>query len=120
MLGNSASSGTPQASNVEAEPRLKYQGFDGDLPTLLRTREATRLCVSDKILALGTTTGSVHLLDYSGNEVKVYREHSGPVTDLSFDAQAEYLASCSTDGSVVVVGLYSGEQQTFKYKQPLQ
>ena len=69
MLGSAGSSGTPQAPNIEPEPRLKYQGFDGDLPTLLRSQEATRLCVSDKILALGTTTGSVHLLDYSGNEV---------------------------------------------------
>ena len=69
MLGSAGTSGNPQASSVEPEPRLKYQGFDGDLPTLLRSQEATRLCVSDKILALGTATGSVHLLDYSGNEV---------------------------------------------------
>ena len=36
-------------------------------------------------------------------QVKAYADaHSGPVTDLTFDAGAEYLASCSGDGSVTV------------------
>ena len=36
---------------------------------LLGKNAATCLCVSDKILALGTSSGKVHILDYSGNEV---------------------------------------------------
>ena len=36
---------------------------------LLMRTAATCLTVSDKMLALGTAAGSVHLLDYGGNEV---------------------------------------------------
>ena len=38
-------------------------------------------------------------------QVRVYKEHSKTVLDLRFDAAAEYLASASADGTVVVVGL---------------
>jgi len=128
----------------EQEPRLKYERFRSDVPAILDKQAATRLCVSDKILALGTQNGTVHVLDYDGNEVrctaraqqgptplssvaapargprplrlwllcnylrlpcsqiKCYREHGGAVTDLSFDASAENLASCASDGSLAV------------------
>jgi hypothetical protein len=50
------------------EPRLKYNRLSADVTDLLATDEATSLAVSDKMLALGTESGSVCLLDYSGNE----------------------------------------------------
>ena len=53
----------------EEEPRLKYQRLGSDVTELLGKNAATCLCVSDKILALGTSSGTVHILDYSGNEV---------------------------------------------------
>ena len=53
----------------EEEPRLKYQRLGSDVAELLGKNAATCLCVSDKILALGTSNGTVHILDYSGNEV---------------------------------------------------
>ena len=53
----------------EEEPRLKYQRLGSDVTELLGKNAATCLCVSDKILALGTSSGKVHILDYSGNEV---------------------------------------------------
>ena len=42
---------------------------------------------------------------YSGTgtvQVKRYDSHSGRVNDLSFDEQAEHIASCSEDGKVTV------------------
>lgn len=60
----------PQPENAEEEPRLKYQRLDGDVPSVLKAHAASRLCVSDKMLALGTQNGGVHLLDYAGNEVR--------------------------------------------------
>lgn len=36
------------------------------------------------------------------HQVQAFKEHHAAVTDLSFDAEAEYLASCSADGWVVV------------------
>jgi hypothetical protein len=115
----------------DGAPNLKYSPLPGDVDRILVRSSATRLCVSDKILALGTSDGSVHLLDYEGNEasgtccrgsvafaigcprhprssqpavlqVKHYRHHSAPIQDLSFDAEAEHLASCSADGTVAV------------------
>lgn len=53
----------------EEEPRLKYQRLGASVTELFTTTAATCLCVSDKILALGTLEGSLHVLDVSGNEV---------------------------------------------------
>jgi hypothetical protein len=57
--------------DTEEEPRLKYQRLGSDVVDLLGKDSATCLCVSDKILALGTHSGTVHVLDYNGNEVCV-------------------------------------------------
>jgi hypothetical protein len=35
----------------------------------LKDASATALCLSEKVLALGTSAGNIHVLDYSGNEV---------------------------------------------------
>lgn len=40
--------------------------------------------------------------------MRLYKEHSKEVTDLCFDGSAEYLASCSADGSAAVSGGVSG------------
>lgn len=53
----------------EEEPRLKYQRLGAEAEELLVDDKAVCLCVSDKLLALGLSKGSVHLLDYEGNEV---------------------------------------------------
>ena len=53
----------------EEEPRLKYQRLEADTGDILLETEAACLCVSEKMLALGTQDGGVHLLDYDGNEV---------------------------------------------------
>lgn len=62
-----------QAGNLleEHEPRLKYHrlGSDADTDSLLAEDAATCLCVSDKLLALGTKNGTVCILDYSGDKV---------------------------------------------------
>ncbi len=54
----------------ELEPQLKYERLGGDVKNILLQSPATCLCLSEKILALGTKQGSIHVLDYSGNEVR--------------------------------------------------
>ncbi len=68
MSDASAASSTSSIPDEE-EPRLKYQRLEADTGDLLLETEAACLCVSDKMLALGTRDGTVHLLDYDGNEV---------------------------------------------------
>ncbi|EFN59982.1 hypothetical protein CHLNCDRAFT_133107 [Chlorella variabilis] len=87
----------------EHEPRLKYEALDSGSPRAQTLHSAiTRLCVSDKVLA-----------------VREFREHSREVTDLSFDGGAEFLASGSADRTVAVYGLYSEEVQRLKIGQPV-
>ena len=52
------------------EPQLKYERLGGDVKSILTGASATCLCLSEKVLALGTSAGAVHILDYSGNEVR--------------------------------------------------
>ncbi|KFM22706.1 Vacuolar protein sorting-associated protein 41-like protein [Auxenochlorella protothecoides] len=98
------------------EPRLKYSALSPDTSI---PGTALLLAVSDKVLALGTSTGAVLVLDYNGNQVQAFKEHHAAVTDLSFDAEAEYLASCSADGWVVIYGLYTGDIRRHNCHQPL-
>ena len=68
------SKGTLGEQNVgeeeeEEEPRLKYQRLGSSVTDILSQDAASCLCVSDKLMALGTHDGTVHVLDYAGNEV---------------------------------------------------
>ncbi|KAK3247688.1 Vacuolar protein sorting-associated protein 41 [Cymbomonas tetramitiformis] len=105
----------------EDEPRLKYQRFGSgsSVPEILANDAASCLCVSPKILALGTHNGNVHLLDFNGNEVKQFAAHSMTVNELCFDSRGEYVGSCSDDGTVVVSALYSEEQNSYEYHRPI-
>lgn len=48
------------------EPRLKYSPLSDEARF---PGSVLRLVVSDKVLALGTSTGAVLILDYNGNHV---------------------------------------------------
>jgi WD40 repeat protein len=50
--------------------------------------------------ALGTHNGAIHILDFNGNQVKVFHSHSATVNELSIDDSREYIASCSNDGKI--------------------
>lgn len=75
--GGAAPGGSPGVAGAEEEePRLKYQRLGCDLTDVLAAGAATCLAVSDKILALATTAGTVHLLDYEGNQARPRRPDS--------------------------------------------
>lgn len=59
----------PQPQLNEEEPQLKYEQLAGDVASVVAKDEISCLRLSDKILAVGTIKGKVHLLDYSGNQV---------------------------------------------------
>ncbi|KAL4447636.1 hypothetical protein ABPG75_004855 [Micractinium tetrahymenae] len=104
----------------EEEPRLKYGPLGADSPRVAAvSATASRLAVSDKVLAVGHRDGAVHLLSHQGDQVRSFKEHSGEVTDLCFDDSAEYLASASSDGTVAVYGLYTEEVQRFNLGAPV-
>ncbi|CAO2813254.1 unnamed protein product [Amaranthus hypochondriacus] len=103
----------------EEEPKLKYQRMGGSLSSLLSTDAATCIAVSERMIALGTLSGSLHLLDFLGNQVKEFRAHKAAVNDLSFDIDGEFLGSCSDDGSVVISSLFTDEKRKFEYHRPM-
>lgn len=53
----------------EDEPRLKYQRIGGSVPSLLSNDAASCISVAERMIALGTHAGSVHILDFLGNQV---------------------------------------------------
>lgn len=108
------------------EPCLKYELLGGDCSSILASTSATALAVSDKLLALGTAAGSIHILDFEGNQVPVVYTHDivrvppcaqqnqvnrvdahqAAITDLCLDGEAEWLASSAVNGTVHVHNLY--------------
>ncbi|GAB2285425.1 Vacuolar protein sorting-associated protein 41 [Dionaea muscipula] len=103
----------------EDEPRLKYQRMGCSVPTLLSGDAASCIAVAERMIALGTHGGTVHILDFLGNQVKEFAAHSAAVNGLSFDIEGEYIGSCSDDGSVVVNSLFSDEKRRFEYHRPM-
>lgn len=65
----STAAGLAGTTDHDLEPQLKYERLGADVKTILRDASATALCLSEKVLALGTSAGNIHILDYSGNEV---------------------------------------------------
>lgn len=53
----------------EDEPKLKYQRMGGSLPSLLSTDAAASIAIAERMIALGTHDGTVHILDFQGNQV---------------------------------------------------
>lgn len=98
-----------QICAAEEEPRLKYQRLEGDVPHVLRAQAAARLCVSDKLLALGTASGSVHLLDYAGNEVGASRNRPKKLEIASVCVSDKLLAQGPVSGSVHLLD-YAGNE----------
>ncbi|GMH45969.1 hypothetical protein BSKO_13933 [Bryopsis sp. KO-2023] len=106
----------------EEEPRLKYQRLGpagSDVAEILASDVASCLCVSERMLALGTHSGSVYLLSCAGDKVKHFQNHKQAVRDLCFDGAAEFIGSCSDDGSVVIIDLCKEESTPFNYNRPL-
>ncbi|RZC77090.1 hypothetical protein C5167_001267 [Papaver somniferum] len=103
----------------EDEPRLKYQRMGGSIPTLLSNDAASCIAVAERMIALGTHDGTIHILDFLGNQVKEFRSHTATVNDLSFDVDGEYVGSCSDDGFVVINSLFTDEKMRFEYYRPM-
>jgi len=55
----------------EEEPRLKYQRMGGSIPSLLASDAASCIAVAERMIALGTHGGTVHILDFLGNQVSL-------------------------------------------------
>lgn len=68
---------------------------------------------------IGTHMGLVAVLDYSSTTIRQWTNHQATVTDVSVDLSGEYVASCSSDGSVVVRGMWSDEQVRHEYSRPI-
>ncbi|GKV16606.1 hypothetical protein SLEP1_g27228 [Rubroshorea leprosula] len=103
----------------EEEPRLKYQRMGGSIPSLMSSDAASCIAVAERMIALGTQGGAVHILDFLGNQVKEFPAHSAAVNDLSFDLDGEYVGSCSDDGTVVINSLFTDEKMKFNYHRPM-
>ncbi|KAF4619821.1 hypothetical protein D9613_004777 [Agrocybe pediades] len=103
----------------EEEPALKYSRITGAIPDLFKKDSASALAVSNKIMALGTHAGIIHILDLSGNRIKSYKPHLASVVDISLDATADFVATASIDGQVVVHSLSTPEHYSFDMKRPM-
>lgn len=52
-------------------------------------------------------------------QVKKFAVHTATVNDLSFDADGEYIGSCSDDGTIVISSLFTDEKLKFEYYRPM-
>lgn len=64
-----AEGGGEDGEEEEEEPRLKYQRMGGSLSSILSNDMASSIAVAERMIALGTHDGTVHILDFQGNQV---------------------------------------------------
>ncbi|KAG1743621.1 uncharacterized protein EDB91DRAFT_1125116 [Suillus paluster] len=103
----------------EDEPTLKYERMGGAINDLLKKDSASALAVSNKLLALGTHNGIVHIVDLTGKRIKSYKPHQASVSDIEFDNTADFVATASIDGQVVIQSLSTQESYMFDMKRPI-
>ncbi|XP_051220094.1 vacuolar protein sorting-associated protein 41 homolog isoform X1 [Lolium perenne] len=112
--------GEEAEAEPEEEPRLKYQRLGGSVPAILSTDAAAAIAVTDRAVLLGTHDGTLHILDFQGNEVpsKQIAAHTATINDISFE-DGEYIGSCSDDGTVVISNLFTDDKLKFEYHRPM-
>ncbi|TFK29012.1 hypothetical protein FA15DRAFT_678099 [Coprinopsis marcescibilis] len=110
----------------EEEPALKYSRIEGAVPELLKKDSASAIATSgNRLIALGTHAGIVHIMDVSGKRLKSYKPHLASIVDIEFDETGEWIATASIDGQVFVrsIGLTPGsssnEHYSFDLKRPM-
>ncbi|CAA7259453.1 unnamed protein product [Cyclocybe aegerita] len=103
----------------DEEPSLKYERITGSIPDLFKKDSASALAISNSLMALGTHAGIIHILDLTGKRIKSYKPHMASVIDISLDATADFVATASMDGQVVVHSLSSPETYSFDMKRPM-
>jgi hypothetical protein len=107
---------SPSAS-LPSEPHLKYLRLGGKVADSLRRSDkakaecATDLDVNEKLLALATERGAVHVLDLSGGSIRRFDVHSMPVHAVHIDQDGEHIASCSNVCNVLTHAVAAGAMQ---------
>ncbi|KAI0053795.1 vacuolar assembling protein VPS41 [Auriscalpium vulgare] len=101
------------------EPALKYERIGGSLPDLFKKDSASALAISNKLMALGTHSGIVHVLDLSGARVKSFKPHSASIVDMCMDSTGDFIGTASIDGQVVIHSLSTPELYIFDFKRPI-
>jgi vacuolar protein sorting-associated protein 41 len=104
-----------ESDEDDEEPALKYERMGGDAQTVLSKKDsASAITIANKrmvsplrwrqcrqtehVQALGTHMGIVHVMDLSGNTIKMFRPHSASILDICMDATADWVGTASMDG----------------------
>ncbi|TFK69442.1 vacuolar assembling protein VPS41 [Pluteus cervinus] len=103
----------------DEEPSLKYERIGGALPDLLKKDAASAITIANSLMALGTHSGIVHILDLTGKRIKSYKPHLASVTDIGLDVTGDFVATSSMDGQVVIHSLSTPEAYAFDVKRPM-
>jgi len=108
---------TPATRREEDEPLFRYHRLGASVTGILKDDSATCLAVHLKFLALGTKSGTVHVLDLNGNQIRRFSPHSAMVNDVCIDRNGDFIGSCSQDGTVAISSLYDGAASTTHWYQ---
>ena len=108
------SSSSSEDEQEQDEPKLRYDRITSDLQEIVKKDAVSCLATHSKFLAVGTHRGIVHVLDHQGTKINdiEFQSHATTVSQLSIDANGDYIASCSDDGVVSINGLSTSEFNT--------
>ena len=68
---------------------------------------------------MGTDLGKVYILDFNGNQNQKFEHHTSGISEICIDSTQEYIATCSSEGKVVIRGLFSNELYAYQYGRPI-
>eukprot|EP00300_Choanocystis_sp_HF-7_P001540 c11242_g1_i2.p1 GENE.c11242_g1_i2~~c11242_g1_i2.p1 ORF type:complete len:404 (-),score=88.94 c11242_g1_i2:1110-2297(-) len=96
-----------QSDDDAEHPAVEYKWVEGGIAAIKSQATLTALAVTARFLAVGTSQGTIHILDFCGNEIKRYQKHISNVLDIGFDESLDFMASAGQDGTACVTSLYA-------------
>mmetsp|Transcript_45573 Transcript_45573/g.117796 ORF Transcript_45573/g.117796 Transcript_45573/m.117796 type:complete len:1023 (-) Transcript_45573:1984-5052(-) len=101
-----------ESDTTDEEPTA----FTEDIsPDVKQAQVYTAIFASDKVLALGTSVGSVLVMDYDGNIVREFPSaHKSEVHFVAVDSTDEFVSSGGSEGVVVVHTLYGRASESMR------
>eukprot|EP01063_Lacrimia_lanifica_P022594 TRINITY_DN30136_c0_g1_i1.p1 TRINITY_DN30136_c0_g1~~TRINITY_DN30136_c0_g1_i1.p1 ORF type:complete len:1155 (+),score=458.36 TRINITY_DN30136_c0_g1_i1:114-3578(+) len=116
--------GDDDEENAEEDLNMSHLPLDKFMSSAQDRVTVMKVC--SKMLVVGTLAGYVHVLDFSGEHIHVFKPGADGeyINDLDVDDDGNYVAACSR-GGLVMIGSVCGDpdaSHVFKqtYDQPIQ
>lgn len=94
--------------------------LQGPLDDVFKSEKICASCIDTNVLVLGTESGMIFIVNFSGQIIKSLKAHNKPVNDISVDNNNGLnIVSCSDSGNVEMLIADDSKQQSINFNEQL-